>query len=344
MEIHAVFMHNWDTEGNMCPTASRDYKDALRTANALRIPLSTVNFTREYWSNVFEPMIDSLQNGNTPNPDIGCNQWIKFGAFANLLLNKNNARRSDHERIRNCIMDGINQNSRSLNSLLLEPISSGTIDFIVTGHYARIKNDPTSLKPMLQRPIDLKKDQSYFLSTVSHAALAQTIFPLGNLCKSQVKEIAARNGLNHVSSKRESMGICFIEPNQKFGDFVGAFLEHRPGRFITMDGVVKGQHSGIAKYTVGQRARISGESEKCNHEALFCDRNTKSAIGFGLAGSEPELLGTPSSILNEPVAVSFRKSSDASVYIADFQNSGSRRSKWTALYCGDICLGGGQIM
>ncbi|KAJ3123749.1 hypothetical protein HK100_011501, partial [Physocladia obscura] len=285
LDIRAVFMHNWDEildDGNTrrCPTASRDYHDALQTANSLNIPISTVDFTKEYWTRVFEPMVHSLDAGNTPNPDVGCNRYIKFGALTDLLLKKSC---SSEAATRNLIMERINDLTKDCETNFLErlksrianekllvsknpvPLSSiiGNADFVVTGHYARIGTDYNN-KPTLMRAFDTKKDQSYFLSNVSRNVLRNAIFPLGSLPKSRVKQIAQDSGLlSHLSKKRESMGICFVEPSKRFGDFMGEYLEDRPGKFVSLDdGVVKGKHTGFFKYTIGQCARISGESEK----------------------------------------------------------------------------------
>ncbi|KAJ3224125.1 hypothetical protein HDU81_008729 [Chytriomyces hyalinus] len=278
VDLHAVYMHNWDTDGEMCPTSSKDFVDARKTTSALNIPLYTVNFTKEYWTNVFQPMVSALEAGLTPNPDIQCNQWIKFGAFANLFLKPKPSQppsQQSYAEIRMRIEQEIETLAHLQSPLIQEchvpsvhaPVQSisklvGTADFIATGHYARnhcIVNSETS---QLVRALDRKKDQTYFLSTISQAALERTIFPVGNLKKTLVKEIASKHNLEHVSRKRESMGICFINPRVKYGDFVGEYMKLLPGTFVTLDGDVKGVHDGIQKFTVGQRARLSGESQK----------------------------------------------------------------------------------
>ncbi|ORY50477.1 5-methylaminomethyl-2-thiouridylate-methyltransferase [Rhizoclosmatium globosum] len=383
LDVHGVFMHNWDTEGQMCPTASRDYQDALKTASQLGIPLSTVNLTKEYWTRVFEPMIESLENGETPNPDIGCNRWIKFGAFADLMLNRKPG--TEYNQLRARIMEEIEKCALSPDPLPLpKPTSAkwnptpsittliGTADFIVTGHYARIGLDPILSRPVLKRALDRKKDQTYFLSTISHTSLQQTIFPLGNLQKPQVKQIAARNGLDHVSKKRESMGICFIEPGEKFGDFVGGYIDHRPGNFVTMDGEVVGRHDGVARFTVGQGARISGAKGKwfvsgkdvdtgnvtvvpgSTHPALYRD-SIQVRDWVWIDAQEPTELSTNKSMKgmlkirhqSEPVPVKFRSSkcltTEYSVYFEGPQ-LGIASGQHAALYStNDICLGGGKI-
>ncbi|KAJ3068491.1 hypothetical protein HDU98_008352 [Podochytrium sp. JEL0797] len=390
LDIHGVFMHNWDTEGQMCPTAARDFKDALTTCNKLDIPLSTVDFTKEYWTRVFQPMLNSLAAGDTPNPDIGCNRWIKFGAFANLVLKKPNSPDAavHHETMRNRIARGVSEKERSRSGLRSEmtavsntqssktPLSIahlvGTADFIATGHYARIGWDPIVSKLVLQRAVDLKKDQTYFLSNVSQSVLQQTLFPLGNLRKTAVKGIARDTLLTHVSEKRESMGICFIEPKEKYGNFVGEFMQDTPGRFVTVAGDAKGTHDGLAKFTIGQKARISGETEKWfvasknvktgdivvvpghNHPLLY-----KGTINIRnwvwISGAEPPELATKSYMRaslkirhqSEPFPIRFRKvDSLNAIYLAelDVPEKGVASGQQAVLYLNDICLGGGQIM
>ncbi|KAI8612712.1 tRNA-specific 2-thiouridylase, partial [Chytriomyces sp. MP71] len=333
-DLHAVFMHNWDHDGEMCPTSSQDFKDAQRTASSLQIPLHMVNFTKEYWIQVFEPMVSALEQGLTPNPDVRCNQTIKF---------------------------------------------VGTADFVATGHYAQLGFSTTDVSyppaSQLLRALDRKKDQSYFLSTVSGSALNRTLFPLGGLPKRRVKHIAHLNNLPHVAAKRESVGICFVNPDQRYRDFVDEFVAPRSGRFVSLTGEVKGLHDGVSKYTVGQRARIGGQTEKwfvsakdmetgdvtvvpgSNHPAL---KQTSISIHnwTWISGTEPSLLFDSSELRasmkvrhqSEPLPGIFKKNlncADGSIsYRFDFDEAerGVAAGQHAALYLDEICLGGGTIL
>lgn len=170
-EVIGLFMKNWDEkdEGGVC-SATQDYQDVMRVAGALDIPFYTVNFEKEYWDRVFSYFLEELKNGRTPNPDVMCNQEIKFNAFLDYALK-------------------------------LEA------DYIAMGHYARVyeKNGRFYLK----RGLDSNKDQSYFLSRISESALSKTLFPIGELEKKEVRRLAEVHKL-YTATKKDSTGICFI--------------------------------------------------------------------------------------------------------------------------------------
>lgn len=153
-----------------------------------------VDFSKEYWSSVFESFLEALKLGKTPNPDINCNRFIKFGVFYDRFIKSGSG-------------------------------GGGEFDFMATGHYARITEPKQQLHHdhahhQLLRAIDKTKDQSYYLSQIPSAVLKSTLFPIGHLLKSQVKQIARDIGLASISEKRESMGICFIG-ERNFSKFIG---------------------------------------------------------------------------------------------------------------------------
>jgi tRNA-specific 2-thiouridylase len=174
--------------------------------------LHHVNFAREYRERVFEHFLSEYRAGRTPNPDVLCNREIKFGAF------RTYAKRLGAERL-------------------------------ATGHYARIRNIGTELQ--LWKAADSNKDQSYFLHAVTAEALAETLFPLGELDKAEVRGIARDRGLD-VFDKKDSTGICFIG-ERPFRDFLALHLPATPGPIRTPDGQTLGEHAGLMYYTVGQR-------------------------------------------------------------------------------------------
>ncbi|XP_023017440.2 mitochondrial tRNA-specific 2-thiouridylase 1 isoform X1 [Leptinotarsa decemlineata] len=228
-EVQGVFMQNWDIrdEKGVC-SSEEDYKDAKFVCETLNIKLHHVNFTKEYWNDVFCPLIKDYQSGLTPNPDVLCNRKIKFNYF--------------YKFAREVLK----------------------VDAIATGHYAKTNFDPFmenfdpdgSARLLLAK--DTKKDQTFFLCQIQQEALKRTIFPLGDIMKSEVKNIARNNGLEKISLKPESMGICFIG-SRKFQDFIQEYIPDRPGVFVDIDtGRVVGEHNGIHQWTLGQRARLPG--------------------------------------------------------------------------------------
>ncbi len=172
-QVEALFMKNWEeddsTEQNYC-SAETDLNDAQAICDQLAIPLHTVNFSHEYWENVFTYFLAEYQAGRTPNPDVLCNKEIKFKVFLEHALNL-----------------GANQ--------------------IATGHYAQITKIDDSYQ--LQQAVDSKKDQSYFLHAIKATALAKTLFPIGHLTKNQVRNLAKQHHLINAN-KKDSTGICFI--------------------------------------------------------------------------------------------------------------------------------------
>jgi len=211
--VEGLFMKNWeqDDTSEYC-SAEEDLKDAQAVADHLSIPLSSVNFSAEYWDSVFESFLTEYQAGRTPNPDVLCNREIKFKAFLDYAL----ALGADH---------------------------------IATGHYARTAHKPDGIR--MQRGIDEGKDQTYFLYMLGQPQLSHSLFPLGGLLKSEVREIAKKAGLLNYK-KKDSTGICFIG-ERKFGDFLSRYLAPNPGPIETPEGRYIGEHQGLMHYTLGQR-------------------------------------------------------------------------------------------
>lgn len=213
-QVTGLFMKNWeedDTEEYCSATA--DLADAKAVCDKLSIPLRSVNFAAEYWDNVFEHFLTEYKAGRTPNPDILCNKEIKFKAFLEYALEDLNA------------------------------------DYIATGHYVRRHHSPDG--EHLLRGCDKNKDQSYFLYTLSHEQIAKSLFPVGELEKSEVRDIAKHLGLA-TAEKKDSTGICFIG-ERKFKDFLSRYLPAQPGEIVTIDGEHIGHHQGLMYHTIGQR-------------------------------------------------------------------------------------------
>ncbi|MHA7878217.1 MAG: tRNA 2-thiouridine(34) synthase MnmA [Saccharospirillum sp.] len=225
-QVEGLFMKNWDEDdGTEYCTAKVDLADAQAVADRLGIVLHKANFAAEYWDNVFEHFLEEYQAGRTPNPDILCNREIKFKAFLDYAL----------------VLGA---------------------DKIATGHYARTAPDGDG-KTQLLKGRDPNKDQSYFLHAVGHEQLARTLFPLGEMEKSEVRALAERLNLA-TAKKKDSTGICFIG-ERRFSDFLKQYLPAQPGMIETLEGEVLGQHQGLMYYTLGQRQGL-GIGGTAKHE------------------------------------------------------------------------------
>ncbi len=222
-DVTGLFMKNWeeDDTAGHCG-AEEDLKTARAVCEHLDIPLETVNFSAEYWDRVFSYFLSEYRAGRTPNPDVLCNKEIKFRAF-----------------LEHALMLGA--------------------DRIATGHYARV--DSHEWRYRLLKAHDANKDQSYFLYLLGQEALARTLFPVGDLAKTEVRRIAREAGLpNH--DRHDSTGICFIG-ERDFKSFLARYLPAQPGEMRTLAGALKGRHDGVMYYTIGQRhgLGIGGEGE-----------------------------------------------------------------------------------
>ena len=216
-QVEGLFMKNWeeDDDSEYC-TAKADLADAESVCRKLGLRLHTANFASEYWDNVFEHFISEYRAGRTPNPDILCNREIKFKAF-------------------------------------LEYATELGADYIATGHYVRraVIDTPGEQQTQLLKGLDQNKDQSYFLSAVNEDSLARSLFPVGELEKSEVRALAAEHGFV-THDKKDSTGICFIG-ERKFKDFLQRYLPAQPGEIENVDGTVIGKHHGLMYHTYGQR-------------------------------------------------------------------------------------------
>ena len=218
--VQGLFMSNWDDDDAYC-TAAADFQDARRICELLGIPLHRVSFATEYRERVFAHFLQEYAAGRTPNPDVLCNREIKFG-------------------------------------VCLDYMQRLGASFIATGHYARVAHSDTG--PRLMKAVDAGKDQSYFLHQVSRNALARTLFPIGDLHKSEVRRRAHAAGLP-VFDKPDSTGICFIG-ERPFEEFLSGYLKQSAGPIETPEGKVIGEHRGLGLYTLGQRSglRIGGRA------------------------------------------------------------------------------------
>ena len=328
-DVHALHMTNWEDDDGYC-TAAEDLQDARRVCEQLDIPLHHANFARQYRDQVFEYFLKEYRAGRTPNPDVLCNREIKFGVFRDY--------------------------AKRLGG-----------DLLATGHYARA--GLVDGHGALFKGQDPGKDQSYFLHAVSAEALAETVFPLGELLKDEVRQIARDRGLP-VHDKKDSTGICFIG-ERPFREFLATYIPANPGPMRTPDGEVMGEHQGLMYYTLGQRQglligghRDHGEEPwyvvgkdladnalivaQGEHEMLFSDG--LSAIDASWIGPAP---GGLDSGLRCAAKVRYRQADQACVVTAlgddrlDVRFAAPQKAvapgQFVVFYDGDRCLGGAVI-
>ncbi len=212
-DVIGLFMKNWedDDDSDYC-SSNIDFVDAAAVADVLGIEIEHVNFAAEYKDRVFAEFLREYQAGRTPNPDVLCNAEIKFKAFLD------HAMRLGAQKI-------------------------------ATGHYARVRESDGCFE--LLKGLDPAKDQSYFLHRLNQQQLSRTLFPVGELKKSEVRRLAAEIGLPNAK-KKDSTGICFIG-ERPFREFLNRYLSHAPGPIEDERGKKLGQHLGLSFYTLGQR-------------------------------------------------------------------------------------------
>jgi tRNA-uridine 2-sulfurtransferase len=332
-EIIGLFMKNWedDDDSEYCSTR-QDWIDVVSVADLLGIEVEAVNFAAEYKDRVFADFLREYSAGRTPNPDILCNAEIKFKAFL------------DHA------------------------IELGA-DAIATGHYARTKKCSDGVK--LLKAKDLTKDQSYFLHRLNQHQLSKVIFPLGELNKTQVREIADQLKLPNAR-KKDSTGICFIG-ERPFREFLSQYLPTKPGLMQTPDGKNVGEHIGLSFYTIGQRKGIGiGGSLDSSGDAWYvAGKDMQKNILIVVQGHDHPLLLSPqlkaqdaSWILGKRPEVNTNycaktryRQSDAPCHFVNLEPQGLEftlnfsEKQWAitpgqsaVLYDGEICLGGGIIV
>lgn len=223
-EVIGAFMKNWsDTKGPTGECAwKEERRDAMRVAALLGIPFVTFDFEKEYKEEVVEYLFREYGAGRTPNPDIVCNSAIKFPLFW--------------------------REAKKLGA-----------DYIATGHYAQVQPTANSEQPTvfkLQRAVDSNKDQTYFLCGITAEDLAHTLFPVGHLKKSEVRELARKFKLP-VAEKKDSTGICFIG-EVSMSEFLSQRISKKKGDIVTVDDKKVGEHNGVWFYTIGQRHGFGG--------------------------------------------------------------------------------------
>jgi tRNA-specific 2-thiouridylase len=212
-EITGVYMQGWVPEGFVC-TAAEDRKDAMTVASELGIPFHTLDLSEVYKREVVEYLLAEYAAGATPNPDIMCNRYVKFGAFAEFAF-------------------------------------SHGFDAIATGHYAQVQNTSDGKDAQLLMAVDGAKDQTYFLWAIPQAVLNRTLFPVGGYTKPQVRMMAQERNI-FTAHKKDSQGVCFLGKID-MSAFLETAIPRKQGVVLAIDGSHIGTHQGAAFVTEGQR-------------------------------------------------------------------------------------------
>lgn len=329
-DVTGVFMKNWEDDDDSEYCSSRqDFLDAASAAEKIGIDLEAVNFAKEYKERVFSEFLREYQAGRTPNPDVLCNSEIKFNAFLDYAMQLG-------------------------------------AEKIATGHYARVRQTDNGVE--LLRGLDGSKDQSYFLHRLNQKQLEKAIFPVGELPKTKVREIARMLNLS-VAGKKDSTGICFIG-ERPFREFLSRYLPTHPGPIRTDTGKIVGEHVGLSFYTLGQRKGIGvGGSREGTGEPWFVARKDLATNTLWIVqGHEHPWLNTHTLKAvrtswvsghapepGTPVTVKTRyRAPDGACEVASVDVESIDLSfpvpQWAAtpgqsavLYQGEVCLGGGFI-
>lgn len=242
-EVTGATMRLYDNETIGIPSEKTccsidSWNDACDVANRLGIGYIIYDMRGEFRKEVMDRFVCAYENGQTPNPCIDCNRYLKFESLYKLCV-------SDLEKV-GAVVDGSEASSRDADA-------SADKVMIATGHYARIEFDEESGRYMMRKAADLSKDQTYVLYNMTQDQLSRTLFPLGELTKPEVRKIAESMSFA-TAHKKESQDICFV-PDGNYGAFIEGYTgrTYPPGDFVDEDGNVMGRHKGIINYTIGQR-------------------------------------------------------------------------------------------
>ena len=337
-EVVGIFMKNWEDDDDSEYCASNiDFIDAASVADVLGIEIEHVNFAADYKDRVFAEFLREYRAGRTPNPDVLCNAEIKFKAFLD------HAMRLGAEKI-------------------------------ATGHYARVRlNDATGRHELL-KGLDPAKDQSYFLHRLNQAQLSKTLFPVGELHKTEVRRIADEIGLPNAK-KKDSTGICFIG-ERPFREFLNRYISKAPGPIKDERGRTLGEHQGLSFYTLGQRQGLGIGGVKAkgaqrgagDHSPWFVARKDMAAntlwvvqghdhpwlLSQALTADDASWVAGAAPTAGDYAAKSRYRQVDAACTLATGADGAFAldfpEAQWAVtpgqsavLYDGDVCLGGGVI-
>lgn len=318
-------LHTTKDDNPSCCT-NQDILDAKKVCDVLDIPYEVINFTEDFNKKVIDKFVSTYVNGGTPNPCVDCNRYIKFKKILDLADNEGYSK-------------------------------------VVTGHYARVEYDKTLNKYLLKKGLDESKDQSYVLYSLTQKQLSKILFPLGNLTKDKIREIAS--SLNFVNAnKPDSQDICFIKDG-KYGEFIEEYsgFKSTPGEFVDKSGNVLGKHKGIINYTIGQRKGL-GLSLKSS--MFVCEKdilNNRVVLGYSDDLMSDTLVATDVNFIpfdkpednlrvtaktrykqkEEPATLTMLDNGDVLVKF-DKPQRAITKGQAVVFYNGDIVVGGGTII
>ncbi|XZR53251.1 MAG: tRNA 2-thiouridine(34) synthase MnmA [Enterobacteriaceae bacterium] len=327
-KIIAIYMQNWEENiKNKKCSFYKDLCDSKNICNKFNIIFKNVNFSSEYWENVFILFLKEYNRGNTPNPDILCNKEIKFKIFLNYAI-------------------------KNINT-----------NYIATGHYANIKKFKQNFYILCA--FDIKKDQSYFLHNLNFRKFKKILFPICFLKKYELRYIAKKLKLINFN-KKDSTGICFIG-KRNFNNFISKFLYIKPGLIITINNQIIGTHKGIMYFTIGQRKGLGIGGFKKNQKPwyviekkkrnIFVVQNKKHYLLFSKNLITKKVYWNKNKFLCKPF-ICFIKTRycqkkilsiiipiDTKYIIVIFKKPilSITKSQFVVFYLGKFCLGGGII-
>ena len=229
-DVEGVFIKVWQPDWMTCSWKD-DKRDAMRVAADLEIPFHFLDLSKEYKDNVVDYMVDEYKKGRTPNPDVMCNAYVKFGGFYDWVK------------------------SRDKNAL------------ISTGHYAQSVFDTLREEQVILKGVDPGKDQSYFIWQIRSQQLDSIIFPLGHIPKTVTRHLAEYFNL-HNKYRKDSQGLCFIG-HVDMGEFLGHFMKLKKGNVLDVERNIIGEHEGSETYTLGQRGGLTFFDNKEDQEVLY---------------------------------------------------------------------------
>jgi tRNA-specific 2-thiouridylase len=342
-ELVGFTMQLWNQHRNISvdengdPLPSRccsldDVYDARRVAEGLGFPFYVLNLEREFEASVVEPFVRSYLSGETPIPCVACNSRLKFASLDRM--------------------------AQTLGC-----------DKVATGHYARVEYDEKENRHRLFRGRNYAKDQSYFLWELTQDQLSRAYFPLGEMHKDEVREVARGANL-YTANKPESQEICFV-PDGKYSEFIDRYLDHEGraaempegGEIVTTTGKVVGSHTGIHRYTIGQRRGLGIAHEKplyvvqierAKNQIIVGDANELESVEFNAKGVNWVAFGEPSEPVRANVKIRYRhEPAPATIYalpdakariVFDEPQRAITPGQATIFYNGDEVVGGGWIV
>ena len=306
-----------------------DVYDARRVAESLDFPFYVLNLEREFEHDVVEPFVASYLAGETPIPCVACNSRLKFAALDRMA------------------------------------VSLGC-DKVATGHYARVEFDEAANRYRLYRGTDRNKDQSYFLWELTQEQLSRSLFPLGEMDKSQARDVAREADL-YTANKQESQEICFV-PDGKYSEFIDRYLAHENrelpngGDIVTASGDVVGSHTGIHRYTIGQRRGLGiahdkplyvTAIERAKNQIVVGEENELDSTEFIARGVNWISFETPAQPVRANVKVRYRHEPAAATIhplpdghariVFDEPQRAITPGQATIFYNGEEVVGGGWI-